>query len=118
MSDVEVVDRGAREIVVYLSGDIDDAMTDALHRAVDEVVELERLSDLSHAIVDMHRVTSMGPAGVSFLRELENRGRRAGFVVSFSNMSGPAHRAVEAAGWSFQEGSPPNPPSPPTVRGR
>lgn len=110
MGDVEVVDRGAREIVVFLTGDIDEGMGPALRSAVDEVADLEGLSDLSHAVVDMHRVSSLGPEGIAFLRELENRGRRAGFTVSFANMSGPAHRAVEAAGWAFKEASPPNPP--------
>lgn len=107
MGEVQVVDRGAREIVVFLTGDIDEPMTDALHAAVEEVTRLEQLSGLNHAIVDMHKVTSLGQAGISFLRELEGRGHRAGFEVSFSNMTGPAHRAVEASGWKFVEASPP-----------
>ncbi len=107
MSDVDVVDRGAREIVVYLSGDIDDALSGRLNRAVDQVVQLEQLNALNHVIVDMHRVTSLHEPGLAFLRTLTERGRQAGFEVSFSTLSGPAHRAVEAAGWSFLEGSPP-----------
>jgi anti-anti-sigma regulatory factor len=108
MPNVEVVDRGAREIVVFLSGDIDDTSAQALTHAIDEVDALEQLNGLSHAIVDMHGVTSFGEAGVAFLRELEGRGRRVGFDVSFSMMTGPAHRALEAAGWSFVEHSPPS----------
>lgn len=111
MNQVEVVDRGAREIVVFLSGDVDEAAADTLHEAVDEVARLERLNGLDHAIVDMHAVTSLGPAGVAFLRELQSRGQRAGFAVSFAAMSGPAHRAAEAAGWPFVEHSPPADPS-------
>jgi hypothetical protein len=38
---------------------------------------------------------------------LNERGRRGGFEVSFSALSGPAHRAIEAAGWQFMEPSPP-----------
>jgi hypothetical protein len=55
----------------------------------------------------MHGVTSLGPPGIAFLRELSERGQRSGFEVSFSSLSGPAHRAVEAAGWQFMEPSPP-----------
>jgi anti-anti-sigma regulatory factor len=107
MSEARVVDRGSREIVVFLSGDIDDEMIDRLHEAVAEVAELESLNGLSHAVVDMHAVTSLGPPGIAFLRELNEHGRRSGFEVSFSALSGPAHRAVEAAGWHFMEPSPP-----------
>ncbi len=106
MGEVQVADRGSREIVVFLRGDIDDAMADELHSAVEEVARLEQLSLLSHAVVDMHDVTSIGPAGIAFLRELQGRGERGGFEVSFSHLSGTAHRALEDAGWSFVEASP------------
>ena len=106
MGEVQVADRGSREIVVFLSGDVDDPLTDELHAAVDEVTRLERLSSLSHAVVDMHGVTSLGPAGIAFLRELQARGERAGFEVSFSHLSDAAHRAIEEAGWTFVESSP------------
>lgn len=107
MGNVRVADRGSREIVVFLGGDIDEAMSEELHDAVDRVARLEALEGLSHAIVDMHAVTSMTQPGLEFLRELEGRGKRSGFEVSFSNMSGPAHRACEDAGWAFIEHSPP-----------
>ena len=109
MGDVEVVDRGAREIVVFLSGDVGAELTGKLHEAVDEVARLETLNGLDHVVVDMHRVTELGDASLAFLRELSQRGAHSGFQVSFAAMSGPAHRAVEAAGWRFME------PSPPTV---
>jgi anti-anti-sigma regulatory factor len=105
MGEIQVADRGSREIVVFLSGDIDDAMTGELQAAVDDVARLERLSQLSHAVVDMHAVTSLGRAGVAFLRELQGRGARAGFEVSFSNLNSTAHRALDEAGWTFVEGS-------------
>lgn len=107
MSGVEVVDRGAREIVVFLSGDLNHESSERLHAAVDEVVRLEQLNALEHVVIDMHQVTEMGDPAIEFLRELSLRGRRSGFDVSFAAMSGPAHRAVEAAGWSFVEPSPP-----------
>lgn len=107
MGDVEVVDRGAREIVVFLSGDVGAELTSTLHEAVDEVARLEALNGLDHVVVDMHRVTALGDAALAFLRELSGRGVQAGFQVSFAAMSGPAHRAVEAAGWHFMEPSPP-----------
>lgn len=107
MGTVEVVDRGGLEIVVFLAGDIDDALTDQLHAAVDEVATLEQIGGLNRVVVDMHHVSAMADPGVAFLRELTERGQRAGFDVSFSAMTGPAHRAVEAAGWSFMEPSPP-----------
>lgn len=109
MNAVDVVDRGGHEIVVYLTGHIDDSLSDELHAAVDEVAELERINGLDHVIVDMHHVQSLGEAGVAFLHELTDRGRRAGFSVSFAAMTGPAHRSVEAAGWTFIEPSPPRP---------
>jgi anti-anti-sigma regulatory factor len=107
MGEVNVVDRGSREIVVFLSGDIDDGMVELLRGAVEEVAQMERLNGLSHAVVDMHGVTALGEPGLAFLRDLSDRGRHRGFEVSFSALSGPAHRAVEAAGWPFMEPSPP-----------
>lgn len=107
MGTIEVVDRGGQEIVVFLAGDIDDALTEQLHAAVDEVATLERIGGLNRVVVDMHNVTALQEAGVMFLRELAERGTQAGFDMSFSGMTGPAHRAVEAAGWSFMEPSPP-----------
>ena len=107
MGDVEVVDRGAREIVVFLSGDVGDESTERLHEAVDEAARLVELNTLNHVVVDMHQVTGLGEAAIAFLRELTNRGKYLGFEVSFAALTGPAHRAVEAAGWSFAEHSPP-----------
>lgn len=107
MPGIEVVDRGAREIVVFLSGNLRDETPEQLHSAVEEVVTLERLNGLDHVVVNMHHVASLGDSGIAFLRELTERGRRDGFDVSFAAMSGPAHREAEAAGWSFIEESPP-----------
>lgn len=106
MSTVEVVDRGAREIVVFLSGDVGSDPGDAFGAAVDEVARLEQLNALDHVVVDMHRVTGMTDAAIAFLRDLSARGRTSGFEVSFAALSGPAHRAIEANGWSFVEHSP------------
>ncbi|WP_166346834.1 STAS domain-containing protein [Phytoactinopolyspora limicola] len=106
MGTIEVVDRGGREIVVFLSGSIDDTLAEQLHEAVAEVATLERIGGLNHVVVDMHRVSAMSGTGVEFLRELTTSGHTNGFEVSFSAMTGPAHRAVEAAGWHFVEASP------------
>jgi len=107
MGEVRVGDHGDGEVIVFLSGDIDDSMTGDLRTAIDQVSRLEQIEGPRHAIVDMHGVTSLGPAGIEFLRSLEARGERGGFAVSFSTLSAPAHRAVEAAGWRTAEGSPP-----------
>ncbi|HEX6194835.1 MAG TPA: STAS domain-containing protein [Jiangellaceae bacterium] len=107
MGQVDVVDRGGREIVVFLSGDITESDQNALDDAIDEVEALERLNGLNFAVVDMHNVTSIGPPGIAFLHRLQDRGDRTGFDVSFSAVSAPAHRALEAAGWEFIEHSPP-----------
>ncbi|SDU41828.1 STAS domain-containing protein [Jiangella alkaliphila] len=106
MSTVEVVDRGGREIVVFLSGEVGTDPDDAFGPAIDEVDRLEQLNALDHVVVDMHRVTGMTDAAIGFLRELSVRGRSSGFEVSFAALSGPAHRAIEANGWSFVEHSP------------
>jgi anti-anti-sigma factor len=107
MGTVEVVDRGGREIVVFLSGDIDEGLEDQLRQAVDEVAELELISGLNHVVVDMHRVRSLSETGLVFLRDLTARGDATGFEVSFAALTGAAHRAIEAAGWGFIEQSPP-----------
>ncbi|WP_157987688.1 STAS domain-containing protein [Jiangella endophytica] len=106
MSTVEVVDRGAREIVVFLSGVVGTDPDDAFGPAIDRVDRLEQLNALNHVVVNMHQVTGMSDAAFEFLRELSSRGRSKGFEVSFAAVSGPAHRAIEAHGWSFVEHSP------------
>ncbi|AYY11482.1 STAS domain-containing protein [Actinobacteria bacterium YIM 96077] len=110
MNAVDVVDRGGQEITIYLSGRIDETLSEELDEAIDEVAGLERIHGLGQAIVDMHLVTELDNAGLAFLEKLTERGHTAGFDVSFSTMTGAAHRAVEAAGWRFMEASPPLPP--------
>lgn len=95
MGDVEIVDRGSREIVLFLSGDIDEGMQSRLDEAADEVDELEERDGLSRLIVDMQRVTRLGPAGVEFLRNLQQHGRRHGYTVGLSMVSAPAHEVLE-----------------------
>ena len=108
MGEVEVVDRGQREIVVFLGGDMDETMRPALDRAVEDVDGLEHLNLLDRAIVDLHAVTSLGRAGVDFLHALAERGRRHGFDLQMAALSGAAHRGLEESGWSFAEHSPPS----------
>lgn len=109
--ELSVVDRGAREIVVFLSGAVDNDLSEQCHSAVDDVTRLEELNALDHVVVDMHKVTAIDETGISFLHELIQRGHRAGFQVSFSSLSGPAHRAIEDSGWPFMEHSPPTMPA-------
>jgi hypothetical protein len=99
MGSVEVVDRGSREIVVFLRDDVGTAEVDAMAAAVDEVDQLEELSSLSRVVVDCRAVTSLGDEGVQFLRRLQQRGERHGFTLSLSMLSQPAHHALEQAGW-------------------
>ncbi|WP_157574752.1 STAS domain-containing protein [Jiangella muralis] len=106
MSTVEVVDRGGREVVVFLAGEVGTDPDDAFGPAIDRVVQLEQLNALDHVVVDMHLVTGMSDAAIEFLRELSTRGRASGYEVSFAAVSGPAHRAIEANGWTFAEHSP------------
>ncbi|NED94850.1 STAS domain-containing protein [Phytoactinopolyspora alkaliphila] len=107
MGTVEVVDRGGQEIVVFLSGDVDDVPAETFGEAVDEVATLERIGGLSVVVVNMQEVSNLGEPGLAFLRDLTEKGQNSGFAVAFAAMSGPAHRAVEAAGWEFVEHSPP-----------
>jgi hypothetical protein len=99
MGSVEVVDRGSREIVVFLRGDVGPAEAGALDGAIDEVDGLEQLSSLSRVVVDCRGVDSLGDDGVRFLRRLQERGERHGFALSLSMLSSAAHHALEDAGW-------------------
>lgn len=110
MGELRIDDHGGGEVVVSLYGDIDDAMADTLGATVDEVAALQRVDGGLHTLVDMHGVTSLDTAGIQFLRDLQARGERTGFVVSFANLSAAAHRAVESAGWTSVEGPPLEPP--------
>lgn len=106
MGEVRVVDRGSREIVVFLSGDVDETMRPALDAAIAEVDGLETLTQLSRALVDMQGVTALGRAGLDFLHALQDQGGRHGFTVAATAMSGPAHRALEAVDHPFRMPSP------------
>jgi len=107
MGEVKVVDRGGREIVVFLSGDIDAGMHEDLTAAIEEVDSLEHLSLLNRAIVDLKDVTLLEREGVDFLQALHDRGGEHGFQVDLSTISGPAHRALEARHWPLGIGSVP-----------
>jgi anti-anti-sigma regulatory factor len=99
MGDVRVVDRGGREIVVFLSGDVGAGMETRLNAAIEEVDSLEHLSLLNRAIIDLRDVTHMEPIGVAFMKALQERGRLHGFDVDLTTVSGAAHRALEEAHW-------------------
>lgn len=107
MDGVRIIDRSGQEIVVHVSGAVDESVGDTLDDVVTEVAGLVRIGGLEHVVVDMHRVSALAGPGLQFLHDLIERGRQDGFHVSFAAMSGPAHRAVEQAGWPFRENSPP-----------
>ena len=95
MGSVEVVDRGSQEIVVFLSGDIDDSMGRQLDLAIEEVASLEP----PRVVIDLHDCTSLWPIGVQFLDALRRRGRLDGWEVDLTAISPAARTALEEAGW-------------------
>jgi anti-anti-sigma factor len=96
--DVEVVDRGSHEIVVFLRGDIDDGMEHDLRAALRAIALLEEINDLDRVVVDARQVTSMGRAGLCFLLNLERQGQGA-YEVDLSALSRPVLRALERSHW-------------------
>lgn len=117
MGEVRVVDRGGREIVVFLSGDVGTSMATELDAAIDEVDALERIGLLERAIVDLQAVTAMDPRGVRFLQALQQRGALHGFDLDLTGISGPAHQALEQAEWPVGIGSTPGASEPRTPSG-
>jgi anti-anti-sigma regulatory factor len=95
MGSVEVVDRSSQEIVVFLSGDVDDSMGRQLDLAIEEVAELEP----PRVVVDLHDCTSLRPVGVQFLDALRGRGRLDGWQVDLTAISPAARNVLEEAGW-------------------
>jgi anti-anti-sigma regulatory factor len=95
MGSVEVVDRGSQEIVVFLSGDIDDSMGRQLDLAIEEVASLEP----PRVVIDLHDCTSLGPIGVQFLDALRRRGRVDGWQVDLTAISPAARNVLEETGW-------------------
>lgn len=104
MGRISVVDRGSREIVVFLSGDIDQDMERQLDNALGEVTLLERLDDLHRVIVDTREVTSFGDTGVRFLRKLEREGKEQDYELAFAMTSPPVTAALERANWPYAAG--------------
>jgi anti-anti-sigma regulatory factor len=104
MGQVEVVDRGSREIVVFLRGDITSGMAKELSAALDEVGLLERLDDLHRAVVDTREVTAFDATGLDFLRRLEARGKAEDYEVALSMTSKPVLKALEDARWPYATG--------------
>lgn len=104
MGQVRVVDRASKEIVVFLAGDIDGAMEEQLNQALSEVTLLERLDDLHRVVVDAREVTSLGPAGIRFLRNLERTGTEQGYELAFSMLNAPALEALTREHWPYASG--------------
>ncbi|WP_020579467.1 STAS domain-containing protein [Actinopolymorpha alba] len=99
MDDVEVVDRGSREIVVFLRGMIGPATESKLAAALQEVSLLEDLGNLDRVVVDTREVTAFDECGLRFLLEMERRGQAEGYEVAFSMISQPVLRALDRAHW-------------------
>lgn len=97
MGQVSVVDRGSKEIVVFLSGDIDRAMEDQLSDALRRVTLLERVNDLSRAVIDTREVTAFDDTGVRFVRRLEQIGHERAFDVALCMTSKPVSEALATA---------------------
>jgi anti-anti-sigma regulatory factor len=95
MGTVEVVDRGSLEIVVFMSGEIDDDTRAAMDSALEQVSRLEP----QRVVVDTHDATSFGPTGVAFLDALRDRGRAEGFEVDLAAIGPEVRPVLEASGW-------------------
>lgn len=106
MGQVRVVDRASKEIVVFLAGDIDEAMEEQLNQALSEVTLLEQLDDLHRVVVDTREVTVLGPAGIRFLRKLERTGQEHDYELAFSMLNGPALAALTEQRWPYASGIP------------
>lgn len=95
MGTVRVVDRGSQEIVVFLSGDIEESMQDALDAAIEEVT----VHEPPRVVVDTHEATMLGPAGIGFLNALRARGQAEGYFVDLAAIGAAVRPALERAGW-------------------
>lgn len=95
MGNIEVVDRGSLEIVVFLSGDIDDSMGRQLDAAIEEVARLEP----PRVLVDTHDCAGFGTVGVQFLDALRRRGRLEGWEVDLAAIGPTVRPVLEEAGW-------------------
>lgn len=104
MGQVRVVDRASKEIVVFLAGDIDGGMEEQLNWALSEVTLLERLDDLHRVVVDAREVTSLGPAGIRFLRNLERTGVEQGYDLAFSMLNAQALQGLSREHWPYAAG--------------
>lgn len=95
MGTVQVVDRGSQEIVVFLTGDIDDSTQSALDAALEEVTAHEP----PRVVVDTHAATSLDPVGIGFLNALRARGQAEGYFVDLAAIGAAVRPALERAGW-------------------
>lgn len=99
MGEVRVVDRGSKEIVVFLSGEVGRGMEAELGDALAEVALLERLDDLDRVVVDAGAVTAFDETGLNFLRDLHRNGRRQGYDLELAMLTDPVRTALDRAEW-------------------
>lgn len=95
MGTVQVVDRGSLEIVVFLSGNIDESMRSELEAALEEV----SVHEPPRVVVDTHAAASLGPAGIGFLNALRARGQVEGYFVDLAAIGPSVRPVLERAGW-------------------
>jgi len=99
MGGVRVVDRGSKEIVVFLSGEVGRDMADELDGALAEVSLLERLDDLDRVVVDAGEVTAFDLTGVDFLRALHLKGKQEGYELELAMLTEPVREALDRIEW-------------------
>lgn len=99
MGDIEVIDHGDREILVYLRGPIDEALGPRLDAAVEEIALLDGIDGHDRVVVDVREVTALEHAGVCFLSALARQGERRGYDVALAMVNEQTRRALEAAHW-------------------
>ncbi|MFD2083057.1 Anti-anti-sigma regulatory factor (antagonist of anti-sigma factor) [Actinopolymorpha cephalotaxi] len=99
MGDIEVVDHGDREILVYLRGPIDEALRPRLDAAVERIALLNDIDGHDRVVVDVREVTALEHAGLCFLSALARQGEQRGHDVALAMVNEQTRRALEAAHW-------------------
>jgi anti-anti-sigma regulatory factor len=118
MGEVRVLDRGGREITVFLVGEVGSMLAAEFDAALVEVETLTSVDQVDRVVVDLQGVTAMDQQAVTFLQALQQRGGDRGFDVDLTTISGPAHRALEQANWPVGIGSMPGASEPRTPSGK
>jgi hypothetical protein len=100
VADVDVVDRGSGEVIVFLSGEVEELAGERLTGAVEQAVTLRQVSDPERVIVDLREVTGGGEGMRRFLEDLHAAGVREGFTVDLANVPAAAEPVVTRLSWA------------------